>query len=56
MSPNFPDIYPNNVEETWLLTAPTGSIIILQFHSFNVRLIVNAKNRTIIFHVIGVVI
>ena len=36
-SPNYPNLYPYNVEKTWLLTAPTGSIIILQFHSFHVR-------------------
>ena len=51
MSPNYPNSYPNNAEETWLLTAPTGSIITLQFHSFHfhsfhVRLIVDSKNRT----------
>ena len=45
MSPNYPNSYPNNVEETWLLTAPTGSIIKLQFHSFHVRLIVESKNK-----------
>ena len=38
-SPNYPDAYPNSAEETWLITAPVGSFIILQFHSFNVRLI-----------------
>ena len=42
----LPMPYPNNAEETWLLTALTGSIIILQFHSFHVRLIVESKNRT----------
>ena len=46
MSPNYPNSYPNNVEETWVLTAPTGSIIILQFHSFHVRFIIESKNRT----------
>ena len=46
VSPNYPNSYPNNAEETWLLTAPTGSIITLQFHSFHVRLIVEPKNRT----------
>ena len=45
MSPNYPNSYPNNAEETWLLTAPTGSIMTLQFHSFHVRLI-ETKNRT----------
>ena len=37
MSPNYPNFYPKYAEETWLLTAPTGSIIILQFHFFDVR-------------------
>ena len=42
-SPNFPNPYPINVEETWLLTAHEGSIIILQFHFFDVRLIAIIK-------------
>ena len=50
MSPNYPNSYPNNAEETWLITAPTGSIITLQFHSFHVRLIVESKNRTTVNH------
>ena len=45
MSPNYPSTYPNDAEETWLITAPTGSIINLQFHSFHVRLIVESKNK-----------
>ena len=36
LSPNYPNTYPKNSEETWLLTAPTGSKINLQFHSFQV--------------------
>ena len=36
-SPNYPNSYPSNAEETWLLTAPVGLIINLQFHSFHVR-------------------
>ena len=40
VSPNYPNPYPKNVYETWSLTAPTGSIITLQFHSFHVRLII----------------
>ena len=44
-SPNFPTNYPTNTEKTWLITAPVGSIITLQFHSFHVRLIVESKNR-----------
>ena len=39
MSPNYPNPYPNNAEETWIITAPMGSIIILQFHSFLVNII-----------------
>ena len=39
VSPNYPNKYPNNAEETWPITAPTGSKIILQFHSFHVRII-----------------
>ena len=47
MSPNYHyGSYPNNVEETWLLTAPTGSIIYLEFQSFDVRLIVKSLNKT----------
>ena len=42
ISPNFPNSYPNNAKEEWQLTAPTGSIIILQFHSFYVRHIVES--------------
>ena len=44
-SPNFPTNYPSNTEKTWLITAPVGSIINLQFHSFHVRLIVETKSR-----------
>ena len=45
-SPNYPNVYPINAEETWLLTAPTGSIITLQFHSFHVIFIIEPKNIT----------
>ena len=31
--------YPNNVDETWLVKAPTGSIINLQFHFVNIRIL-----------------
>ena len=44
MSPNYPNSYPNNAEETWLIAAPNGSIITLQFHSFHVRLILKFEN------------
>ena len=45
-SPNYPNNFFTNDVKTWLITAPFGSIINLQFHSFNVRLIVGCKNRT----------
>ena len=38
MSPNYPNPYPAYAEETWLITAPNGTTITLQFHSFDVRL------------------
>ena len=54
MSPNYPNSYPNNAEETWLISAPTGSIINLQFHSFHVRHIIQfgkkMKNQISPFH------
>ena len=43
-TPNYPNKYPNNADEIWLLTAPSGSIIILQFHFFHVRIIAESKN------------
>ena len=46
VSPNYPNKYLPNAEETWLITAPTGSKILLQFHSFAVRIIIEYKNRT----------
>ena len=51
-SPNFPTNYPDNIEKTWFITAPVGSTINLQFHSFHVvSLIVESKDRTIVqFH------
>ena len=45
-SPNYPNSYPNNAEETWLIIAPVELLIKLQFHSFHVRLIVDSKNRS----------
>ena len=45
-SPNYPNDYFNNDEKSWLITAPVGSIINLQFHSFYVRHIVEYKYRT----------
>ena len=46
-SPNFPINYPPiTTEKTWIITAPKGSIINLQFHSFHVRHIVKFENIT----------
>lgn len=45
-SPNFPSYYAPNTEKTWLITAPIGSIINLQFHSFHVRHTVEFENIT----------
>ena len=36
-SQNYPNDYFQNAMETWLITAPVGSIINLQFHTFHVR-------------------
>ena len=36
-SPNYPNDYFSNDKKTWLITAPIGSIIKIQFHSFHVR-------------------
>ena len=44
MSPNYPNSYPNNAEETWLISDSTASFITLQFHYFHVRLIVEFEN------------
>ena len=49
-SPNYPNSYPNNAYETWLLTDTLGSIITLQFHSFHVRLIPDLKIHTVSTH------
>ena len=46
ISPDYPNTYPNNAEETWSITAPSGSIITLQFDSFNVRHIIQFENIT----------
>ena len=43
MSENYPDPYPHGAKETWFITAFTGSIIALQFHSFYVRFTVESK-------------
>ena len=41
-SPNYPNNFFTNDVKTWLITAPFGSIINLQFHSFHVRFIVES--------------
>ena len=46
-SPNFPINYPPNTKKTWLISAPFGSIINLQFHSFHVRHSAEFENITI---------
>ena len=45
-SPNYPNSFFSNAEKTWLITAAIGSIIILEFHSVNVRLIVKSIKIT----------
>ena len=45
-TPNFPNNYPRSTEKTWIISAPFGSIINLQFHFFHVRLIVEFENIT----------
>ena len=45
-SPNYPNNYFLNDENNWLITAPVGSIIILQYVSFQVRLIAKSCHRT----------
>ena len=47
-SPNYPMNYPPYVEKNWLITASFGSIINLQFQSFQVRLIIKSINQTFI--------
>ena len=37
VSPNYPISYPNFANDIWLIAAPAGSIINLQFHFFQVR-------------------
>ena len=44
-SPGYPNSYPNNAYETWILTAPNASIISIKFHYFHVRTIVEYKNK-----------
>ena len=45
-SPNYPNEYFLNDEKTWLITAPVGSIINLQFQFFHVRHIAVFENIT----------
>ena len=34
MSPNYPKSYPHHAYEAWFITAPSGSIVKLQFQAF----------------------
>ena len=43
-SPNYPNDYFSNDEKTWLITAPIGSIIRIEFHTFDVGLITVSKH------------
>ena len=43
-SPNYPNYYFPNDEKTWLITAPIGSIIRIEFHTFDVGLITVSKH------------
>ena len=45
-SPNFPSNYPPSTEKIWLIIAPIGSTINLQFYHFHVRYIVEFENIT----------
>ena len=44
-SPGYPNSYPNNAYETWILTAPNASIISIKFHYFHVRTIAEYKKE-----------
>ena len=44
-SPSYPNSYPNNAHETWILTAPNASIISIKFHYFHVRTIAEYKKE-----------
>ena len=43
-SPNYPNTYFPNDEKTWLITAPIGSTIRIEFHTFDVGLITVSKH------------
>ena len=53
MTPNYPNSYPNNAQESWLITDPTASFITLQFHYFHVRIIVEFENTIVLYWITG---
>ena len=36
-SPNYPKNYPNNKDCHWIITAPFGFVVVLDFQTFEVR-------------------
>ena len=44
VSPNYPNSYPDYIYETWLITAPVGIMIYLQFHAFHVCFYIHFEN------------
>ena len=48
-SQNYPNEYFHNEVQTWLISAPVGSIINLQFHSFIVRHFIDVHSNKLCF-------
>ena len=36
-SPNYPNKYPKNKDCHWIITAPLGFVVVLEFQTFEVR-------------------
>ena len=36
-SPNYPNDYPNDKDCHWIITAPFGFVVVLDFQTFEVR-------------------
>ena len=36
-SPNYPNKYPDNKDCHWIITAPFGFVVVLDFQTFSVR-------------------
>ena len=53
VTPNYPNSYPNNAQESWLITDPTALFITLQFHYFHVRIIVEFENTIVLYWITG---